>query len=421
MRYCIIVDSFKKIIEDYTMGSENVVQEYSEKVRKFKKNNKIADILVKIKSFFRKIRIGVVLAVVAVLAVIIGIFFYKKYQTFDNYKVIDSLKVDSGKDSRYEAYGDFVIKYSSDGISYIDGTETVWDESFEMKSPIVDICDDYIAVADKNTNDIFIYNKDGKVGHASTSYPIVKLEVASQGVVAALLEDKNANYIEVYDKDGEKLISHKTLLRENGYPLNFSISEKGSKMVVSYVTVNGGVMKNKVLFYNFSSAGQNASDMMVGEFDQYGETLVPMVKFISDNVAIAVGENVLTVYSMRDKPSVKCEKKFKDEIQKVFYTDNYVGFVLKNANSKKPYRIEVYNLRGKRVMRAETSVSYNNVTFSGENVLMYDDMNCKIVSFGGVEKFTYTFKGQINDIIPVDGKKTFLIMGNSKVQKVKLK
>ena len=43
MRYCIIVDSFKKIIEDYTMGSENVAQEYSEKVRKFKKNNKIAD------------------------------------------------------------------------------------------------------------------------------------------------------------------------------------------------------------------------------------------------------------------------------------------------------------------------------------------------------------------------------------------
>ena len=95
---------------------------------------------------------------------------------------------------------------------------------------------------------------------------------------------------------------------------------------------------------------------------------------------------------MRDKPSVKCEKKFKDEIQKVFYSDNYVGFVLKNANSKKPYRIEVYNLRGKRVMGAETSVLYNNVTFSGEN-----------------------------DIIPVDGKKTFLIMGNSKVQKVKLK
>ena len=32
-------------------------------------------------------------------------------------------------------------------------------------------------------------------------------------------------------------------------------------------------------------------------------------------------------------------------------------------------------------MGAETSVLYNNVTFSGENVLMYDDMNCKIVSF----------------------------------------
>ena len=97
------------------------------------------------------------------LAVIIGIFFYKKYQTFDNYKVIDSLKVDSGKDSRYEAYGDFVIKYSSDGISYIDGTETVWDESFEMKSLLWIFVTITLPLQIKNTNDIFIYNKDGKV------------------------------------------------------------------------------------------------------------------------------------------------------------------------------------------------------------------------------------------------------------------
>lgn len=72
-------------------------------------------------------------------------------------------------------------------------------------------------------------------------------------------------------------------------------------------------------------------------------------------------------------------------------------------------------------MKKEISMQFKNVSFSGENVLMYDDMNCKIISFKGVEKFSYTFKGQINNIIPIDGKRTYLFMDNSKIQKVRLK
>lgn len=403
------------------IGSEIVAQKYSEKIRKFKRSGNLSDKLLRFKAFFKKTKVKAAACIIVLVLIATGIYFYKRYQSFDSYKVIDSIKVDSGTDSKYEAYGDFVIKYSSDGISYIDGEETVWDESFEMKSPIVDICGTYIAAADKNTNDIYIYDEDGKVGKASTSYPIIKIEVAGQGVVAALLEDTKANYIEVFDKEGNKLVSHKTLLNENGYPLNFSLSEDGSKMMVSYVTINSGVIANKILFYNFSSTGQNSSDKVVGEFNQYEETLVPMVQFVSENNAIAVGENILSIYSMKKKPSLKKELKFKDEIEKVFFSDKYIGFVFKNANNKKPYRIEAYSLSGKRVMKAEISMSYKNITFSGENVLMYDDMNCKIISFKGVEKFSYIFKGQINNIIPVDGKRTFLLMSNSRIQKVRLK
>ena len=398
-----------------------MARKYSEKIEQLKKDSKLSDILLIVKSLSGKTKIRAVVGIIIIVLIITGIYFYKKYNSYDGYKVIDSIKVDSGADSKYEAYGDFVIKYSSDGISYIDGEETIWDESFEMKSPIVDICGDYIAAADKNTNDIYIYNEDGEVGKATTSYPIIKVEVAGQGVVAALLEDTKANYIEVFDRDGNKLVSHKTLLSENGYPLNFSLSEEGTKMMVSYVTVNNGVIGNKILFYNFSGAGKNSSDKVVGKFDQYEEIIVPMVEFISDNNAVAIGEDVLSIYSMKDKPSLKEELKFKDEIEKVFYSDKYIGFVFKNTNNKNPYRIEAYNLNGKRVMETEINIPYENVTFSGENVLMYDDMNCKIISFKGIEKFSYTFKGQINNIIPVDGKRMFLLMNNSRIQKIRLK
>lgn len=182
-----------------------MAQEYSEKIQKFKNTKPLSNTLLRVKTFLTKDKIKWIIGIVLVALIVTGIYLYQRYQSFDEYKVIDSIKVDSGEGSKYEQYGEFVIKYSSDGISYIDGDEMVWNEAFEMKSPIVDICDQYIAVADKNTNDIYIYNEDGKAGKASTSYPIIKIEVASQGVVAALLEDKNANYIEVFDKEGKKL------------------------------------------------------------------------------------------------------------------------------------------------------------------------------------------------------------------------
>ena len=97
-----------------------------------------------------------------------------------------------------------------------------------------------------------------------------------------------------------------------------------------------------------------------------------------------------------------------------------MGFILKNSNSKYPYRIEVYDLNGSRKMKKEIKMEYDNVAFSGDNVLMYDDMNCQIISFEGVEKFKTTFKGEMNGIIPIDGKRTFLFMSKSKIQKVKL-
>ena len=236
-----------------------------------------------------------------------------------------------------------------------------------------------------------------------------------------MLEDQNANYIEVYDREGHQLVSHKTLIEENGYPIDFSISEDGTKMVVSYLAIKNGALINKLMFYNFSNSGKNVADRMMGEFTQYEETIVPTVEFVTNNDAIAIGENVLTTYKMKNSPQLREEVKFTDEIQKVFCNEDYVGIVLKNNNSTKPYRVEVYNLSGNRKMKADIDKEYENFTFSGDSVLMYNDMDCRIISLKGITKLEYTFKGAINSIIPIDGTRTFLFMTNSEIQRVKLK
>ena len=373
----------------------------SDKVRQFKKSYLDFNFIEVIKKHTNRFTIKIAICVLVAIVAVIGIFLYKRYSSYDGYKVINSIKIDGSTESKYLSYKDFVIKYSGDGISYIDDDGTVWNEAFQMKSPMVDICGDYIAVADKNSNDVYIYNQDGNQGKVTTNFPIVKVEVAEQGVIAVLSEDKDANYIEVYDRDGNKLVIHKTLLDENGYPLDFSISKDGDKMAVSYITVNNGSMSNRVVFYNFSNAGKNSTDKIAGEFDQYKEVIVPTVKFVTNDDVVAAGENILSLYGFKNKPSLREDVKINEEIQKIFYSDQYVGVILKNTNSKFPYRIQVYDLNGNKKMEKEIKLEYDNVSFSGDNVLMYDDMNCQIISFDGVQKFKVTFNGAVNAISPI--------------------
>lgn len=369
----------------------------------------------------RNLKIKVITIIGIVCALLLAIYLFCVYRTYNNYKVRKTIKIETGTNSQYQAFGEFVVKYSNDGISYINGTETIWNEAYEMKSPIVDICGDYLAIADKNSNTIYIFNKKGKVGEVNTSYPIIKIEVAQQGVVAALLEEASANYIELYDKEGNLIVSHKSLLSENGFPLSFSISNDGEKMMTSYLSIKEGSTENQVIFYNFSNVGKDEVDRVVGTFNQYGETIVPVVYFVSNEDAIAIGDNVLTIYKMKEKPTIRKEIKFDKEIQKVFYNEKYVGLIFENSKGDTPYKMEVYSLSGEKIMSKEIEMNLDHVKFAGKNVLMYDDVTCELISLKGVVKFKHVFTKQLDAIVPMESTNTFLLMTKNKIEEISLK
>lgn len=369
----------------------------------------------------RNLKIRVITIIGIVCALLLAIYLFCVYRTYNNYKVRKTIKIETGTNSQYQAFGEFVVKYSNDGISYINGTETIWNEAYEMKSPIVDVCGDYLAIADKNSNTIYIFNKKGKVGEVNTSYPIIKIEVAQQGVVAALLEEASANYIELYDKEGNLIVSHKSLLSENGFPLSFSISNDGEKMMTSYLSIKEGSTENQVIFYNFSNVGKDEVDRVVGTFNQYGETIVPAVYFVSNEDAIAIGDNVLTIYKMKEKPTIRKEIKFDKEIQKVFYNEKYVGLIFENSKGDTPYKMEVYSLSGEKIMSKEIEMNLDHVKFAGKNVLMYDDVTCELISLKGVVKFKHVFTKQLDAIVPMESTNTFLLMTKNKIEEISLR
>lgn len=91
--------------------------------------------------------------------------------------------------SQFLAYGNGFIKYSNDGAIYTDANDEVyWNQTYEMKEPMADVCEDYVALADKGGTEIYIMNQAGMQGKIETPMNISRISVANQGVVAVWME-----------------------------------------------------------------------------------------------------------------------------------------------------------------------------------------------------------------------------------------
>ncbi|MBE5921688.1 MAG: hypothetical protein E7269_02925 [Lachnospiraceae bacterium] len=366
-------------------------------------------------------RLVVALSMIAVIVVIaLGCYIYYQNKVYTEYNVKHTKEIDYGGTSSFTAFGDYVLRINSDGFSYLTEKENVWNAAYEMDDMVMDICEDYVAVGEKNGNTIHISNTSGPVGTVETTYPLVKVEVSADGVIAALSEDETANYIEVTAADGTQLVTGKTVLEGNGYPLDMSLSADGTKMIVSYLYVSGGVLQSKVVFYNFSDVGMNEVDRMVGGFNQYEDMLVPEVDFISEDVAIAVADGMLSIYSMKQKPSLTAEFSITQEIVDVFSNDEYIGIITETDQADTPYNLIVYDVKGKEIRNSKEARLYDTYQFVDNMILMYDETHCRVESVRGKVKFDRDIDGGIVDMVATDKAYEYLLVQSDRILRIRL-
>jgi nitrogen fixation-related uncharacterized protein len=376
----------------------------------------------KIKRHKRNVLI-VVGIIVAVIAIAIAVILWAMDGiTYNSYTISSSVNRDDTESANYTAFGSGYVRYSNDGISYYSSKGTaVWNQTYSMQKPQVKICGDCVAVGDINGSKIYIFNKTGMLGSVDTSLSISQIEVASQGVVAAVLEDNNSNYINLYNTDGAKIYTVKTTLSGDGYPLDISISEDATKLVASYLYVSGESMKTNVVFYNFSDVGQNETERIVGGFNHYDSTIVGDVAFLNKTTAVAVGENVVSIYKIKEYPSLSKEISVDSKIQRVLFSDKYIGLVLDNSESGELYKLVVYNLSGGRVCESTFSMQYDDIKFDGNSVILNNSSTLTLMNLKGKNLTNQTVDMPIDEILPNGGRGRYLMVNKKYIQDIKLK
>ena len=380
-------------------------KEYTDKLRNHKIN--------KVKKY--------VLILLAVLVVFIGIKVYMANKTYSEYEITENILAGDTTKCKFYEYGEYFLRYSDDGLACFYGSEMVWNQAFEMKQPIIDVCRGYVAIAEQRTNDIYIFNMDGTQGKVKTTYPILDIEVANQGVVAAITEEGALNHIEVIDKNGNLLAMGQTVIAGDGCPVDLSISEDGTKLIVSYLYVSGGVTQTRVVFYNYSEVGKNEVDRIVGGFNQYKTTIVPKVEFITNDVAVAFGDDMFTIYSIKQKPSILFETQLEKEVKSIFYSEEYIGFVFEPENLDMPYTMNIYDEEGKLIYEGKLDMEYKNIKIDGDNLLIYNEETLTVQGIKGKVKFNNTIEGGVNEILGLDSGYKYILVTNESIDAIKLK
>ena len=363
----------------------------------------------------KKVAIGVVI----VAAIGLLIYLIINLQTYTKVRISDTYVGKSASDNNYTQFMDGVLKYSKDGISYLGRTgKEKWNQSYQIKNPMIDINETSAAIADKEGNDILIFQEEGLKGEVHTTMPIEKISVSEQGIVSAILKNDTSMKVMCYDTAGNILVEHKTSLAGSGYPVDVALSADGEVMQVLYLYTQGGQIVSKVHFYNFGKAGKEETDHKVSG-KNYKNTIMASGFFMDEDTSVAIGDNCMAIYNGKDVPKQAIKITMDKEIKSVFHNKKYIGMILKNQG-KGGYELRLYNKTGKVVLSKEFKGEYSHVKMNGRQVIMYDGKNCSIFMKNGVQRFKGRMDNNILEIFPIGGVNQYIVLSANGMEKVRL-
>lgn len=369
-----------------------------------------------------KVRIYTIsIILILVAAGVISLLVYERVKVYNTLEVGASVFYETASGSKTVEFAGSVMTYSKDGAGAIDAKgNLLWNITFDMQNPMMSHCGNTVAFADYGGSRIYVEGADAKGYEINTAMPIRKITTSDNGVVAAVLEDVDVTWIYLYGSNGEIIASFRTTMEKSGYPVDISISPSGEVVGVSYYFLDISDVKSSVAFYNFGEVGKNNIDNYVSGYN-YKDSLVPYMKFTSNERAFAVSSQRLSIYEGAHKPVNLKDVFINDSITAVYSNDDYIGIVLENAESEDKYRLEIYSTKGELVTKKTFNFEYKDVVFGSDFFTIYGNREVLVSTYKGAIKLDREYDNSIRLIIPTGVPTKYIIVTDTSIDTVTMR
>ncbi len=370
----------------------------------------------KLTNVYRVLLVAAALAAVAVLVMV-----QYKNHIYTGYDIVSTVALDGSAGAEDIRLQNSVLTYSKDGAHCTNAKgEVTWNQTYEIQNIKMSVCRDVVAIGSYNGREIYVQNTEKQLGTINTNLPIRDITVSATGNVTAVLSDKDATWVNTYNSAGEVLFYGQAHMQEAGYPVSVSLSPNGILLAVSYIYLDAGSLKTNVVFYNFGPVGDNNNDHIVGIYF-YPDVLIPEIHFMNDETAFAVGDDRLILFTGEQTPMNTGAYMYDKEIQSVFYSDKYIGLVFASEDMEHNYMMDVYNTDGRKMDTYYFDLEYSDIFFEEDDFVIYNDSECLIMTYGGVEKFNGYFSKTADLLFPTNGAYKYILVTQNSIDTIQLK
>ncbi len=325
---------------------------------------------------------------------------------YAGYEVLSEQVLSSGLTGYVQGEEELLL-CSNDGAKAINRKgEVQWEISYQLDNPEITYCQDVAAVADIGGKSVYVIAENGIPYNYEVIYPIVKHEVAAQGVTAVLLDNETEDFIQLYDINGTLRVDINTKTKTDGIPIDIALSGDGKKLVTLYVSFQGDAMMCKVTFYNAGEVGKNYTGNIVGQTTFADNLLAYDICFLNADTLCVLLENGFKLYRMTEVPKLLSEKTLEDIIE-VLCVEN--GLYVVKEDAMKQRTMTFYNAKGEAESTWDGIPDYERLSATEEEVIFTSPQSVTIYRVNRSLKFGSTFTQSVEAVFPAGGDRYFLV------------
>ena len=129
-----------------------------------------------------------------VFVIIAGLFLFLALRHYEDFDVNSTVERSDTAATIFEEFQGNILKYSNDGALYTDSyNERIWNQTYEMAKPTIDMCEDYLVIYDKKGTQIYIMTSQGLVSNIETTMTIEQVSIAAKASDAVLMGSIGGN------------------------------------------------------------------------------------------------------------------------------------------------------------------------------------------------------------------------------------
>ncbi|MEG1442415.1 MAG: DUF5711 family protein, partial [Oscillospiraceae bacterium] len=277
---------------------KNSIKDYFGKFKNFNFNEKIQRATATKTVDFRDrtlllnpFRIAISLLIIAILIILIinmGVLPHL------NKKELSESSLESGGAYSQYTYGDDVLLLSNKGLTAIDRSgKKKWKVEAQLTSPLIDIDEKYILIADLDGNNYTATYKDGKIQHEfKVQNDIISAKVNKSGNTAIATEEAGyKGMVSVFNNRGDNIY---TWHSGEGYIVDVDISDNSRYLAVSQMMSDGDEVYSRIQFI----------DIFRGEIVSTAfceSALVANITFDKNDDVVAVSDKNVVGYTKKGK------------------------------------------------------------------------------------------------------------------------